>query len=45
MHTPQDSVDTAGWIDYEYGTQITRGVVGYLGVYARPAAARTGGLA
>lgn len=40
MHTPMDSVDTAGWIDYEYGTQVTRGAVGYLASYARPAAAR-----
>ena len=29
-HTPSDSVDKLGDSDYEYGTQITRGVVGYL---------------
>jgi len=29
-HQAADSVDTAGYIDYEYATNLTRGVVGYL---------------
>jgi Zn-dependent M28 family amino/carboxypeptidase len=29
-HQPTDSVDTVGYIDYEYATQMTRGTVGYL---------------
>jgi hypothetical protein len=39
MHTPLDAVDTDNWIDYEYGTAVTRGVVGYLAEHARPVAA------
>jgi hypothetical protein len=35
MHTPQDSVDIPGYLDYNYGAQITRGVVGYLAAHAR----------
>jgi hypothetical protein len=34
LHTWLDSVDMPGYIDYAYGTQITRGVVGYLASYA-----------
>ncbi len=30
MHTPQDNVDMPDYIDYNYATQITRGVVGFL---------------
>ncbi len=33
-HTPSDSVDKLTDSDYEYGTQITRGVVGYLAAQA-----------
>ena len=29
-HTPRDSVDTPGNIDYDYATRITRAVVGFL---------------
>jgi hypothetical protein len=35
LHTAQDSIDTPGYIDYEYATQITSGVVGYLATRAR----------
>jgi hypothetical protein len=40
MHTPLDSVDTPGYLDYDYGAQVTRGVVGYLAAQARLAPAR-----
>lgn len=33
-HKSTDSVDTAGYIDYEYATQMTRGTVGYLATAA-----------
>jgi len=35
MHKPSDSVDTPGYLDYDYGTQVTQGVVGYLAAQAR----------
>jgi hypothetical protein len=40
MHTPQDSVDMPGYIDYDYGAQVTQGVVGYLATQARLAPVR-----
>jgi hypothetical protein len=40
MHTPQDSVDIPGYLDYDYGAQVTQGVVGYLATQARLASAR-----
>ncbi len=40
IHKPSDSVDTPGYIDYEYGTQITRGIVGYLATWAKLAPVR-----
>jgi Zn-dependent M28 family amino/carboxypeptidase len=33
-HSSLDSVDTAGYIDYAYATNMTRGVVGYLATEA-----------
>jgi Zn-dependent M28 family amino/carboxypeptidase len=33
-HSSQDSVDTTGYIDYAYATNMTRGVVGYLATEA-----------
>ncbi len=33
-HTPQDSVDTPNYVDYEYAANMTRGVVGYLATQA-----------
>lgn len=33
-HSPQDSVDTAGYIDDAYATRMTQGVVGYLATAA-----------
>ena len=35
MHTSLDSVDTPDNVNYEYATQLTRGVVGYLATQAR----------
>jgi hypothetical protein len=35
VHTPSDSVDTPGNINYEYATLLTSGVVGYLATRAR----------
>ncbi|UCC96828.1 MAG: M28 family peptidase [Phycisphaerales bacterium] len=35
IHTPLDSVDTPGNVNYEYATQLTSGVVGYLATQAR----------
>lgn len=35
MHTSLDSVDTPGNVNYEYATQLTTGVVGYLAEQAR----------
>jgi hypothetical protein len=40
MHTPLDSVDTAGYLDYDYGAQVTEGAVGYLAAAARLAPVR-----
>jgi hypothetical protein len=40
MHTPLDSVDTLGYLDYDYGAQVTEGVVGYLAAAARLAPVR-----
>ena len=34
-HKLTDSVDTAGYIDYQYATQMTRGTVGYLATAAQ----------
>ncbi len=33
-HKPQDSIDTPGYIDYAYATNMTRAVVGYLATQA-----------
>jgi len=33
-HSPQDSVDQSDYIDYEHGSAVTRGVVGYLATAA-----------
>jgi Zn-dependent M28 family amino/carboxypeptidase len=33
-HSAADSVDTSGYIDYHYATDMTRGVVGYLATQA-----------
>ncbi len=35
IHTPSDSVNAAGNINYEYATQLTSGVVAYLATQAR----------
>jgi hypothetical protein len=40
MHKPSDSVDTPGYLDYDYGTQVTRGAAGYLATQARLAPVR-----
>jgi hypothetical protein len=40
MHTPLDSVDTPGYLDYDYGAQVTEGVVGCLAAAARLAPVR-----
>ena len=40
MHKPSDSVDTPGYLDYDYGAQVTRGVVGFLAARARLAPVR-----
>jgi hypothetical protein len=40
LHQPSDSVDTPGYLDYEHGVQVTRGVVGYLAVQAKLVPAR-----
>lgn len=34
IHSSLDSLDTPGYVDYEYGTQTTGGVVGYLATCA-----------
>jgi hypothetical protein len=34
VHTPQDSLELPGYIDYEYGATMTRGVVGCLATQA-----------
>jgi len=34
IHTPLDSLDQPGYIDYDYGAQMTQGVVGYLATSA-----------
>ena len=38
-HTPLDSVDQPDYIDYDHGTAVTRGVVGYLATAAKLAPA------
>ena len=40
LHTSSDSVDRPGYINYDYGTQITRAMVGYLADSARLAYVR-----
>ena len=35
IHTRLDSVDTPGYINYDYAAQLTRGVVGYLATQAK----------
>lgn len=35
IHTPQDTLDRPGYIDYDYGAQMAQGVVGYLAASAR----------
>jgi hypothetical protein len=35
VHYPSDSVDMAGFMDYDYGMNITQGVVAYLATQAR----------
>ncbi len=40
FHQPSDSVDTPGYLDYEYGVQVTRGAVGYLAAQAKLVPAR-----
>ncbi len=35
IHKPSDSVDTPNYLDYDYGTQVTRGAVGFLAAQAR----------
>jgi hypothetical protein len=39
FHTPQDSVEQAVCLDYDHGTRVTRGVVGYLAAAAKLAPA------
>ena len=44
-HQASDSVDTLGYIDYEYATAMTRGVVGYLAEHSLASVPEPGALA